>query len=390
MIKAAIITERADISLGGAQRSVFELSEALQERGIDVHIVAAKGVGREKNVHILCGDRPGKRAPFFTFGKVLKKFFSENKFDIIHSVLPFEFADIYQPRGGSIPETVARNTASYNNKIIGVYKKVTAFANIRRTILGKAERTLCLNPKGPVIAAISNYVAEQFVKYYKLSKKRITVIPNGVKTDEKSDAKAVESLRLKLAADFGLRTDEKPIIFLFAANNFRLKGLKVLIEAMKTAANSGQPVYLTVAGKDKKSKYENLARKLGIEKRIIFLGQVDNIGNYLAAADVAVLPTYYDPSSRFILEAIAAAKPVITTSYNGASELIGQNKHGLIIDRPENIKALAEAIIYLADEKQIKRFSDAIVSDRLIEKVSIKRAAGQMQQLYGIILKGKK
>jgi UDP-glucose:(heptosyl)LPS alpha-1,3-glucosyltransferase len=187
-----------------------------------------------------------------------------------------------------------------------------------------------------------------------------------------------------------LRTDEKPVIFLFAANNFRLKGLKVLIEAMKTAANSGQPVYLTVAGKDKKSKYENLARKLGIEKRIIFLGQVDNIGNYLAAADVAVLPTYYDPSSRFILEAIAAAKPVITTSYNGASELIGQNKHGLIIDRPENIKALAEAIIYLADEKQIKRFSDAIVSDRLIEKVSIKRAAGQMQQLYGIILKGKK
>jgi len=390
MIKTAIITERADISLGGAELSVFELSEALQERGIDVQIVAAKGSGWGKNVHVLCGDRPGKRTSFYTYGKTLKRFLSGNKFDIVHSVLPFEFADIYQPRGGSIPETVTRNAASYNNKIIAVFKKVTAFANIRRTILGKAERTLCLNPNGPVIAAISNYVAEQFVKYYKLSKKRITVIPNGVKTDEKSDTKAVETLRLKISTDFGLRMNEKPIIFLFAANNFRLKGLKVLIEAMKTATNFRPKLCLIVAGKDKKSKYENLARKSGIEKRIIFLGQVDNIGNYLAAADAAVLPTYYDPSSRFILEAIAAAKLVITTSYNGASELISQNKHGLIIDRPENIKALADAIIKLADEKQIKRFSDTIVSDRLIEKVSIKRAAGQMQQLYEIILKGKK
>jgi UDP-glucose:(heptosyl)LPS alpha-1,3-glucosyltransferase len=386
MIKVAIITERADISLGGAERSVFELSEALQARGIDVHIIAAKGAERQENIHILCSDRPGRRTSFFTYEKELKKYLAENKFDIIHSVLPFDFADIYQPRGGSFPEAIARNAASYDNKFLETYKKITAFANLRRTILCIVEKRLCQKPDGPVIAALSNYVAEQFVKYYKLSPTRIMVIPNGVKTDNKIDVESIESLRLKLSTEFGLRKEEKPIIFLFAANNFRLKGLKMLLEAMFRTANSGKPIYLLVAGNGNKTRYNRLAKKFGIDKRIIFLGKVDNIQNYLAIADVAVLPTYYDPSSRFTLEAIAAAKPVITTVYNGASELITNKRHGLIIDQPNNIKALADAIVFLADKEQIKKYSDAIVNDKLIENISIKHAAEQLHRLYEKII----
>jgi hypothetical protein len=59
--KIAIIIERADVELGGAERSVSELAEAIGAIGCDTHILAARGKAGKENVHILCGGLPGKR-----------------------------------------------------------------------------------------------------------------------------------------------------------------------------------------------------------------------------------------------------------------------------------------------------------------------------------------
>ena len=61
--KIAIITERVNIALGGAERSVFEMASAFEELGLEVDILAAKGQtdhGRTKNIHILCQQRTGR------------------------------------------------------------------------------------------------------------------------------------------------------------------------------------------------------------------------------------------------------------------------------------------------------------------------------------------
>jgi UDP-glucose:(heptosyl)LPS alpha-1,3-glucosyltransferase len=103
--------------------------------------------------------------------------------------------------------------------------------------------------------------------------------------------------------------------------------------------------------------------------------------------DVAVLPTFYDPSSRFLLEALANNKPVITTKFNGAIDMFVDGRHGKIIDSPENIPALADAINYFTDVKNVRRAFSAIVQDNLNEKISINRAANQLIALYESILK---
>ena len=56
--KVAIIIERADTALGGAERSVFEMAQALASLDLDVHILAAKGRMEANNVHFLCRDIP--------------------------------------------------------------------------------------------------------------------------------------------------------------------------------------------------------------------------------------------------------------------------------------------------------------------------------------------
>jgi len=386
--KIALIIERTDIALGGAERSVFELAAALSALGLKVDTLAAKGKTNAKNIHILCQNTPGNRTGYFTFAKVLKKHLSENHYDIIHSVLPFDFADVYQPRGGSFAEAILRNTASYQNKFIESCKRVTAFANFRRAILLRAERILCKDSNGPVIVALSKYVAEQFKKHYGVSDDRIVVVPNGIKINKRIDIGHADNLRSQILAQLGLKEADNPVFFLFVANNFRLKGLACLIKAMQLVSPNitERKAYLIVAGNDRTHKYRRLAKKLDVHRKIIFLGAVRHIQNALSITDVAVLPTFYDPSSRYILEAIAANKPVITTEFNGAADLFVNDRHGKVIDCAENIPALAQAISYFTDTNNIRKASQAIVADNLEEKISISRVAEQLIPVYESIL----
>jgi UDP-glucose:(heptosyl)LPS alpha-1,3-glucosyltransferase len=389
--KIAIIIERANTALGGAERSVFELAAALSGIGFEVHILAAKGKTAVENIHILCRRRPGRRTGFFSFAEALRKHLSENRYHLIHSVLPFDFADVYQPRGGAYAESILRNAASYQNRVLECYKKLTAPFNYRRSVLLRAERKLASSPNGPLIAALSEYVAEQFKQHYGTDAQRIKVVHNGVKINKHINKKKTERLRTQILGKLGLKEADNPVLFLFTANNFRLKGLSVLIRAMAAAEryDTDRTGYLIVAGKGRVHKYRQIARRLNIQKKVIFLGQVRHIENALSVTDVAVLPSFYDPSSRFILEALAAGNPVITTRFNGATDLFADNRHGKVIDTPKDVSALTEAIVYLTDTNNIEKASQAIAEDDLEGQLSIRRAAGQLAAVYESVLQRK-
>jgi len=386
--KVAIIIERADVRLGGAERSVFELADALSKLELDVDILAATAASGTENVRVLCHNVGGKRTSYRTFERILKNHLEQNQYDIVHSVLPFDFADVYQPRGGAYAEAIQRNAASYQNKFIGLCKTLTAFANFRRSSLLRAEKKLCKNPNGPIVAALSDYVARQFRRHYGLDDRRIAVIPNGVRTDRQIDTEQTAKLKSDILRQLAIARSDNPVFFLFVANNFRLKGLKPLLAAFHAVvtADADSPAYLVVAGNGSTRTYKRMAAKLNILNRIVFMGTCRNVDDVLAATSVAVLPTYYDPSSRFILEALSAHKPVITTRFNGATDLFSHGRHAIVIDSPENIQALASAIEHFTNTANIQHASAAIAEDKLEEKVSIKRVADQLMSLYMSIL----
>lgn len=392
MIKIALIVERADIDLGGAERSICELACQLSALGVEVTTLAAKGHGDAENIRALCGDTPGKRARLSDFEKALERHLAEEQYDIIHSTLPFSFADVYQPRGGSFPESLIRNAASYQNKFISAWKLFTHRLNKRRADLLDAEKRLCCSADHTIIAALSEYVKGHFKGHYNIPEERISVIPNGVKIPGEVDPDEAENLRSEILAKLGITEAYEPAIFLFAANNFRLKGLKTLLNAIALLkkTDTERSVYLVVAGSGRIAKYQMLARKLGIAKQIIFLGHVQNIRTALSVSDAAVLPTWYDPSSRFILEALASKKPVITTKFNGAAEMFTNDRHGIIVDDPADANAMADAMGFFADRENTKLFASNITEDGLQAKISIATHAKLMIKLYETILQNRK
>ena len=386
--KVAIIIERADVALGGAERSVSELAEAIGAIGYDTHILAAKGAVTAQNVHILCANAGGKRTSYQVFARALKKHTEQTHYDILHSVLPFDFADIYQPRSGTFAESIVRKAATYRCPVFQALKRSTAFLNFRRTAWFGAERRLSEGQTGPLVIAISNYVAEQFRTHYHIPENRMVVIPNGIKPAGQIEKSRVNSVRNNLLAQLGRKEADGAVLFLFVGHDFQRKGLDCLVEAIGKLQKTDNhtSARLVVAGRGNPRAHRRLAVKLGVEEKIIFLGDISNVQELIAATDVAVLPTFDDPCSRFILEALAAGKPVITTKFNGAIDLFVDNRHGKAINDPRDITALSEAIGYFTNRDNLNRAASAIISDNLRRNVSVARVAQQLKTVYDDIL----
>jgi len=171
--------------------------------------------------------------------------------------------------------------------------------------------------RSKAIIANSFLVKNQIIKFYDIPSEKIEVIYNGVdyqKIDKNSAYKIISK--------------EYPIkdkyIFLFVGSGFKRKGLKEFIDLFSRI--NAKDCVAIVVGKDKKLNwYKEYAEKKSTSNEFFFTGLRDDVNNFYSVADFLILPTYYDPFSNTILEAMHFNNVVITTKQNGASEIINKN-----------------------------------------------------------------
>ena len=106
--------------------------------------------------------------------------------DIVHAISPMPTADIYQPRGGLLPEIVARNVATRPTASRRLFKRAMLAMNVKQRSQVALERRI-FREGGPVIACVSEYVARQCREHYGAPEDRIRVIFNGVNPAPLSD-----------------------------------------------------------------------------------------------------------------------------------------------------------------------------------------------------------
>src|SRR5207253_5863261 len=116
-----------------------------------------------------------------------------------------------------------------------------------------------------------------------------------------------------------------------------------------------------------------------------FLGELAELRPIYVAADIFILPSIYDPFSNACLEALASGLPVITTRDNGFSEVIENAIHGSIVDLPNNVTALRDAIRFWSDE--LRR---AAARWPILERASQFDISKNVEQTLGILLQGAK
>jgi UDP-glucose:(heptosyl)LPS alpha-1,3-glucosyltransferase len=138
-------------------------------------------------------------------------------------------------------------------------------------------------------------------------------------------------------------------VAIFAATNYALKGLDPLLHALARVP-AHIPLVVLVAGSPRTDRYRRLAHRFGVGSRVRFAGFCSDMRCTYFAADFLVHPTFYDPCSLVVLEALTCGLPVITSRFNGAQELL-RGSEGFMIDDPHDHAALAECLVRLSEEK---------------------------------------
>jgi len=222
---------------------------------------------------------------------------------------------------------------------------------IRRTntslarLLALAAERWCYRPgRVRAFAAVSDGVREELLRHYPGVEAQTT--PNGVDLDRFRPRVSVRE-ELRMEQDVGDAT-----VALFVGGDWDRKGLDVTFEAIARLQAYGHNVRLWVVGSGDRGNFDELARILNISSRVQFFGQRTDTERFYSAADTLVFPTSYEAFSLVTLEAAASGLPVIMPAINGASEMVGDNEAGLLVERTAD--SVAAALARIVDDADLR------------------------------------
>jgi glycosyltransferase involved in cell wall biosynthesis len=131
---------------------------------------------------------------------------------------------------------------------------------------------------------------------------------------------------------------------------------------------------------------QELARQLGVARRVSFLGPRRDVAAFLKGAQVFVLVARWE-GLPVVLEAMAAGLPVVATAVGGRSEVVADGETGLLVE-PEQPTALAGDLLeLLQDERRRERMGRA-GHQRAQQHFAPQHAARQLAQVYRQVLRG--
>jgi glycosyltransferase involved in cell wall biosynthesis/ribosomal protein S18 acetylase RimI-like enzyme len=205
---------------------------------------------------------------------------------------------------------------------------------------------------------------------------QIHAIPNGITPDPESAAMDRDELR----ATLGVGRNE--LLILSPTRLAWDKGLQHLIEAATLLPPDNPRCRIVIAGDGlARPRLEELARSCGVSDRVTFLGFREDVPDLLAAADVVVLPSLREGLSMSLLEAMAAKKPIITTSIGSNREVASQSEMALLVP-PAQPAALAHAIQRLSHDPGLSTALAAGARSLFEAHYTEERMLDSYQELY--------
>jgi D-inositol-3-phosphate glycosyltransferase len=204
---------------------------------------------------------------------------------------------------------------------------------------------------------------EQITSLYHVDAQKITIVPPGVDACHFYPIPPDEA-----KAAIGLPTEAR--MLLFVGRIEPLKGVDTLIRAIAVMREqciaSLCPYYLSIIGGDPNSDPENidsemhrlqqLCHELGLDDMVVFLGKRDQttLAYYYSAAEVLVMPSFYESFGLVALEAMACGTPVVASHTGGLAYLVQDGVTGFTVPGGD-VAALADRLTRLIDDPDLRQ-----------------------------------
>lgn len=345
-MKIGLVIKQVSLSVGGAERFALNFAGTLARNGHEVHIFAASWDHEIPGVryHRVQARRKPGWLNILLFHRNCRKILDRVPLDIVYGLTQTYPQDIFRMGGGIYRQWFRVRYPNAPLRWLHYLIRPALPVNLLM------ERKIFQAGNFHRIVANSEKCKKEVVRFHHIRPEQVDVVYNGV--DHSVFHPGVrQKYRAGTRSELGVDEDRKLLLYA-AASNWKRKGLDTLLKALIPF----EDFLLIVVGKDKEQRYRRKVRRWGIEEKVRFLGFRKDIECYYAAADFLVLPTLYDPFSNVCLEAMACGLPVITSSGNGAAEIIENGVNGFILHDPrdhQELQGILESILHNDEWKRM-------------------------------------
>jgi UDP-glucose:(heptosyl)LPS alpha-1,3-glucosyltransferase len=342
-LRIAIQIERFDAERGGAEGYAASLAKGLLALGHQVTVITSDVRRAPAGVEVRLVEVP--RHPKWL--RVLLHAIRSGRearvggFDVVQALGKTLGMNVLNPHGGVESVWLERERLSHGGRLARGWWSLRRHLLPRHHVVQWIIRRQYRDPQVRRYVALSRAIREAMTRIHGVEEGRITVLPNRVdpaRFRPARDAAERGELRRKLGLS------EEKLVFLFVANNFRLKGLRPLLEALGRLRTAAPPFSLLVLGRGEARRWERLAARVGAGGLADFRGPVSGMEEWYRAADGFLHPTFYDASSLALPEAMASGLPALASRHDGSSEAITPGLDGLLLDEPADVGSLAESL----------------------------------------------
>ena len=341
----------------GTPARVLRLSEALGERGHEVHVVTYHLGDRSIALPFRVHRTPrlptyGKTAPGPSPQKLalldpllaleLRRVLRQERIDVIHAhhyegLLVSAWAQVGAARLPVVYDahaTLESELPFYGPPVAGKLKAKIG-RGIDRWLPGRASH----------VVAVTEQIRDRLVRLAGVPSRRITVAPNGVELERFAKS--------RLAGRRGEGGEGRAYTLGYAGNLAPYQGIDLLLLAARKVLDVRQDLRLVVATSSPTAKWEAEARKLGIRAQVEFANpDLDALPGVLATFDIALNPRpHCDGIPYKLLNYMAAGKPVV--SFRGSARGIRDN--ALLTLPGEDAETFAAAVLRLLDDPDLAR-----------------------------------
>ena len=371
---------------GYGGKAVFELCRYLVKRGLEVHVVTSSVKGKPKyellqgiHVHripthfqkIFNSEYPISPTVLASIMEVIRKY----DINLVH--INFIFSPLALGTGFlrsigliKIPVIVTSHglTKGYSSTL----------TEIASNLLGLFSKSLVLHQARAIVTVSmceNNYFKSEFSR-------KLHYIPNGVDTSIfKPLSENGKLIREKLC----VRKDD--VLVLYFAHLRSAKGILTLLDAIDVVINETSNVKFLIAGtgplreKVKKSLKNHEGR---VHAFIRYIPDSD-LPYLYNASDIYTLPSFVEGMPLSLMEAMACGKPVIATNVSDVPILAKNGVNGIIIP-PGNANVLAQSILHLAKNPELRKLMSQANAKKMIE-YDWAKIAEQYHLMYSSVIK---
>jgi len=345
-MRVALVGDEYYPDIGGAARYAFDLSLQLAKLGLEIVVVTHGHPGQPEEEEIagirirrikgLVLDDPHRAVSPLLFRRC-HKYILDGEFDVVHGL------DIYSAMA------LMAVSFAHRHRIPCVITCHTVMTSALLIYLQRFFGWALRLRKADHLITVSRASAH-FSNLLGFPEKKTAIIPNGV--DLSCFNGKVDALVMRKELSIG----DEPLI-VTASRLIKRKNPHLLVSAFAKVLKVIPDARLVMAGSGREE--DNLShqiRDLNITNSVALTGRLakEKVAQLMAAADVFVLPSKLESSPLSLLEASAAAVPVVCSNAGGIPEVF-QNGFNALLYPPGDDDAMAKAIIRLIQDRELAK-----------------------------------